>query len=61
MKEPSKGTQHNIFRCMTSKIADADIDIRINGFEVSMKCIGSGATYIKAAFSSALVFLAYYY
>ena len=43
------GTKDAMYRCMTKAVADANVDMQLADFSVSMKCLGSSAAMIGAS------------
>ena len=42
----ASGTKDINYKCMTKAVVDANVDMTLGDFEVSMKCVGSGAQYL---------------
>jgi len=53
-----EGKQSSVYRCMNKAIADINMDITINDMSVKMRCLGSGAGYIKPMFMASAATLA---
>ena len=56
MRDGETGRVNNIYRCMTEAVADANMQVSIEGWEVQMSCIGgaSGAASMAASGIAAL-------
>lgn len=49
MKYPKTGEWDNMYRCMTTAVADANFEMNLGDFQVNMQCIGNGAAALAAS------------